>query len=508
MSTKRLAIRGVFFNWLGGACAFVIAFVVTPVLVRGLGNEAYGIWAVVISLTSYYSLADLGLRTAGVKYIAQYAAVQDYESVNKVVATLLGLCAMLSLLSLGVAGGVALAFPHLFQLDAQGPRVVQLVVLLTGFNVALRILGQVFGAALAAAHRFDLLQSNMIAAQVLQAGVMLWIVSSGSGLLAMVLLTNAVTVLRETIQYILARRALRQMVVSPRNFDRRLVPMLVRFGGLNLVHGFAKRASETSGSIIVGIVLGPAMVTFYSIAEALTRKANELNKGIHGVLVSVSSRLDAEQRRDGLVQAFLLVSRGLLAVSLTLAIALIALGRPLIEFWIGPEYAAVTYPLLCLLALAMVASVPATSPRALLTGMNHMRAVAAVGLVELASLIALGVVLTWSYGLTGMAAALIGTQLVTEGILFPHLGCRAVGVSFRVYVRRAVLPAVAAALPALAVALVLVRLAPPGQLLFVAAEIALIGLAGLLGTFVFCFGKRLRTDLVASMLTVRPLAAK
>ena len=48
-----------------------------------------------MSFTTYYALADLGVRTAATKYIAQFDAVDDRESVNKVAVTSLSMCALL-----------------------------------------------------------------------------------------------------------------------------------------------------------------------------------------------------------------------------------------------------------------------------------------------------------------------------------------------------------------------------------------------------------------------------
>ena len=65
MSDKKLAIRGVVFNWLGRASSLVIAFVVTPIIVTNLGNGNYGVWSLLMAFASYYGLMDLGLLGTG-----------------------------------------------------------------------------------------------------------------------------------------------------------------------------------------------------------------------------------------------------------------------------------------------------------------------------------------------------------------------------------------------------------------------------------------------------------
>src|SRR3990167_1601868 len=111
MSTARLAIRGVVFNWLGRVCAIAIAFVVAPIVIHGLGEEAYGVWVMVMSLSAYYGFSNLGFHAAGVKYISQFEAVDDAESVNQVIVTMLAAYLPLAAIVFVVAVGVAFAAP-------------------------------------------------------------------------------------------------------------------------------------------------------------------------------------------------------------------------------------------------------------------------------------------------------------------------------------------------------------------------------------------------------------
>ena len=61
---------------LWNSAAFVVslvsAFVLSPLVVRGLGIEAYGVWALVFSMLEYLNVVDLGIRSATVKYVAHH----------------------------------------------------------------------------------------------------------------------------------------------------------------------------------------------------------------------------------------------------------------------------------------------------------------------------------------------------------------------------------------------------------------------------------------------------
>jgi O-antigen/teichoic acid export membrane protein len=499
MSTKRLAIRGVIFNWVGIVVAMVISFVVTPILIRGLGNEAYGIWSIVMSFTSYYLLADLGLRGAATKYISQFEAVNDQKQVSQVIVTSLGVFSMISVAVLLIVGCVAVIFPIVFYAEDQNASMVRWVVMLTGASVCIVMLGQIFDATLVAMKRFDLSNITAIGTQTLQAIMVAVAATSGGGLLAMSWVILAVSVLQQLCRYAFARRALGEVSLSPTYFESKMLRTLLRFGLLNSAHGIARTVTAAAGSIIVGIILGPAMVTFYVIAESLVGKLSQLSVGITGPLMPVASQLDSQGRQKELVHAFILGSRALLALALMLATILLTLGLPLIGLWIGPEYVSSAFPVLCLLVPAMILQMTSNAAKSVLMGMNHVAFIAAAGAIDVFLTLTLGSIFVKTLGLVGMAYAILFAQAVIAGVLIPSFACRVLDLSIWRLLGKVAIPAVAAACPGFLFALTLTQLAPPTRLIHVIVQAFCICVVFGLIDFFICFDKRTRIDILHSV---------
>src|SRR2546427_3011707 len=60
----RFQLRNVLSNWGAFAFAAVVNFALAPVVVHALGDTAYGVWSLLVSLTGYLGLLDLGVRGA------------------------------------------------------------------------------------------------------------------------------------------------------------------------------------------------------------------------------------------------------------------------------------------------------------------------------------------------------------------------------------------------------------------------------------------------------------
>src|SRR5208337_2235344 len=93
-----------------------VVFFVSPVLVHGLGDQRYGVWALVESVLVYLTLFDFGLTASVVRYVARFEAIADPDSRNRVFSTSLALFGMIGVVIFAVAAVLGVAAPHLFRI--------------------------------------------------------------------------------------------------------------------------------------------------------------------------------------------------------------------------------------------------------------------------------------------------------------------------------------------------------------------------------------------------------
>ena len=80
MTKMRRIARGVMFNWIALATNMLVAFFLSPFVVHHLGNVAYGIWTLVVSVTSFMGLLDLGMRGAVTLFVSKNHVLGDHLS--------------------------------------------------------------------------------------------------------------------------------------------------------------------------------------------------------------------------------------------------------------------------------------------------------------------------------------------------------------------------------------------------------------------------------------------
>ena len=80
--------RNVLSNWFSLLVTTVTAFFLSPFVVHHLGNLAYGVWVIIMSLVAYMNLLDLGLRGAITRFVSKGSAQENHEESSQAVSGL------------------------------------------------------------------------------------------------------------------------------------------------------------------------------------------------------------------------------------------------------------------------------------------------------------------------------------------------------------------------------------------------------------------------------------
>src|SRR5271170_2476741 len=81
------AVRNVVSNWGAYVISMGVNFFVSPYVVGHLGNVGYGVWTLILSLTGYLGLLDLGVRGAVTRYVAKFHTETDHGKASNLASS-------------------------------------------------------------------------------------------------------------------------------------------------------------------------------------------------------------------------------------------------------------------------------------------------------------------------------------------------------------------------------------------------------------------------------------
>ena len=87
--------RNVVSNWISIFTALVYGFLITPLVVRALGDELYGVWSFLNGLLAYSDLLYFGLGASLIRRVAEHRATGNQEGLNLTASTTLSIYGLL-----------------------------------------------------------------------------------------------------------------------------------------------------------------------------------------------------------------------------------------------------------------------------------------------------------------------------------------------------------------------------------------------------------------------------
>jgi O-antigen/teichoic acid export membrane protein len=249
-------------------------------------------------------------------------------------------------------------------------------------------------------------------------------------------------------------------------------------------------------------------VTPYGIATRLMGYGSMGLKAGTSVLTPVATTLHAEEKHDKQQRLFLEGGKYCLTLSLFFAALFICLGSPLITLWIGPALEPASR-LLIILAFGEVLPMAQWVTYSILLGMGRHKMPALVSILENVVVIGLALALAGPYGLAGICFAVAVPGALCRGVFQLVYGCHVLQVPWTSYVRRTLLPPLAAvALPAVGLA-TLVHFSQPTSWIHLMAYGALFGLSYAVACVFLVGSQALRQRIVKIFLArLRPTSSE
>ena len=413
-STKRFALN-VMMNWVAMAVGMVVPFFLTPFVIRHLGLTAYGIWILAVSTVSYLGVLDMGLRSAVIRFVSKAEAQGKPEDATRVIGAALWVRVLIATAVAVLSIGLALLFPHLFKIPSGMQRPAQLTVLMCALSVALTLISGVFGAVLAAIHRFDVL-SLVSASQTLAraAGVIL-ILTSGHGLITLAFWEVSISLLGGLTTMGMALKLFPPCRARLARPDKGILKMIWSYSFTTFIFIIATQIIINTDNLVIGAFISVGMVAFYSIGGSLMSYSTQVVTSVSTTFTPMASNMEAAGRAEGLQRLLLRGTQGTLAILLPISLALVLRGKTFIGLWMGPQYSEISGTVLQILIVSQFFGIADGTAASIMMAIDKHKPVARWAVAEAVLNLGLSIVLVKTIGIYGVAW---GTSIATA---FVHL---------------------------------------------------------------------------------------
>jgi O-antigen/teichoic acid export membrane protein len=433
------------------------------------------------SVTAYFSVLDLGYSGALVKFVAEYRARRDWTALNEILSTTFYVFTTFGAVTYLVAIAIAVFLGRLFQLSPEQIHVGRVVLLIISLNVAAGTAFNVFGGVINGFQRYDL--NNVVGAlsSVVTAVVNVAVLAAGYGLIELVAATTLVRLVTYIVYRANAYRVFPGLRIRASSFSRGRLREVTFFSVYMLLIDCANKLNYSVDAIVIGAFLNTSAVAVWTVGQRVAEMTQRMTNQLNDVLFPTVVDNSAAARLGRLQSIFIQGTRLSLATVIPVGGATMLMAGPLVQAWVGSEFAA-SVLVLRLLSVAVIVRVGSATAGTLLKGAGEHRLVAFANVGAAIVNLALSIALVKPLGLAGVAlGTLIPVGIASTLVLFPA-GCRRVELPLWQALTEAVWPAVWPAWVMTACVLA-TRDLIPGTLTAVAAEMA-VACAVYAGVFV------------------------
>src|SRR5882762_1641292 len=178
-------------SWFALGVSILVGIFLSPYILHRLGDAAFGLWVLVFSITGYYGLFDLGIRSSIIRYVAKYSATDENDELNRLINTAFFTYSGLGIVAILVTITVSFYAGEIFHKSIPGNSVhlARWLLLMVGSAVALGFPLGVFGGILEGLQRFYISSFTGITSTLLRALLIVIALRHGGGLLTVTLIT-------------------------------------------------------------------------------------------------------------------------------------------------------------------------------------------------------------------------------------------------------------------------------------------------------------------------------
>ena len=484
-------VRNAVANLLGAAIPALVALGTVPLIVRGLGDAGYGVYALITAIVGYFAIIDINITAGSVKHIAAHWAHSNQPDNGGCDSTGIDQTITFGLLvygALGVVGALAvwISAPWLvrdvFSVPAglRATATAALELAAAGFLV-----GQVQSyldsvpqslMRYDSSARLDVLFGSAVPLATVA------VLLLGGGLYQVILLR----VIASSLHCVLLWRTIRRLlpIWRLRWPARALRRSLLHFSAYACLNRCAAISYAYADKLMIGALVGVGGLAVYAVAATLANRLLGLTGRLASVLFPAASALAASNELPRLVHIYLKASRYLSFINGAMLLLIAVFAEPILRYWMSPDFARRGATVLAVMALSQCFDALTTLPSLVNDGMGHPAVTGgfalARALLGLAT-VYIGVLLD---GIDGAAWGHLAASSIMTTLFLRYVHGRTVPVALGVVVGSAYLPGGAGLAAIAGFAGVAQHAAPQGIASFCCIALATIAALAMYGTFV------------------------
>lgn len=418
----------------------IVGIVLTPFIVRMLGDSEYGLFALIGAFVGYLSILDLGLTNAVVRFVAQYKAQKDTKGQENFLAVSLIIYSAISiavvLLGTVMYWNIEGLFGETLTASQMGKAKVMFLIFI--FNIAITLPGGTFTGICNGYEQFVFPRLLTIIKYILRAVLVVAILYQGADALGLVILDSILNILfiASTIYYVFFKLNVK---IKLHSFNHKFIREIFSYSIWIFVFGLVYQFQWRTGQVILGATTDTVVVAIYAVGVTLGLYFLTFGNVINGLILPKAVKsVYANNSKMILTVEMIRISRITMIVLFYILGGFLILGQEFVILWVGETYKD-SWLVALLIMIAYVIPISQGYAHAILEAKKLMKFKSLSSLILTMIGIIVGGFLSKTYGLKGIIYGIFGALIILQILVLCYYQIK-LGIDMKRYFIKALLP--------------------------------------------------------------------
>jgi len=387
-----------------------ILFIITPIILKSVGKEVYGIWALTGTILVFVELIG-GLQSSSAlgvvipKYDPKNQSREINETINTLFVFYFFTAILLCLIYFFTENFIIKAF---FKVSETQLDIVRFVLSVSFYLFMINFVLTGYAHLLASFNIIYVHNILHIIIGYIRLGLMAYFLFAGYGIKSVVIIQMTTTIIETLIIILIMKKMFPLLILNPFLFSMDKLKTLLSLSARIFFTRAAGLINYNFDKLILGWLINPVMVAYYQIAASITKYISTIPDmlGMHSLLPA-AAELQAKNKNEKIYILYNKASKYILFTGIFLMSGIIVFGKEFINLWLGSGYEQ-AYLIMIFLAAGYTYNLLAYAPTFILNGMGKINEPMLISIITALLNIVLSTLLALKFGLYG---TLIGTVI-------------------------------------------------------------------------------------------------
>lgn len=443
----------------------LVSIFLTPFILSRMGDQRYGVWAVLGSVYAYSTVLHLGMYSAINRHVPMHLAQGQQDKIREVSSSTMAFFIALGVVVLVLTFACADQVLALFVIPSSLVAPAHVAFYAVGIAASLCLSLNSFGAILSGYQRYDLMAAGRLISVGVRVGLLLAFLGRSEALLCMALIFGATEALTGLLNLCFAWRLMPHRPLRVGAIHWRVLREMFGYGVNTFIYAVGAVIVAKTGEVIVGTYLPPERITYYTLALMPPMMLSGLVESFVASIKPAVADLDSRNDLPRIRELTLLSQKYVLLFIVPAMGFFLILGGNFYQIWLHREMNE-TVSLLYIVASGYLVHAAQYPLFLVLAGRGEHRVFGMLTVAMGVGAAGLGIlfchVLGW--GSPGVAIGTTAAMLVVNGVVVPRHAARRLGIALGEFAKRSWIPAVCGVTPGLGALVVWKMWAPPETL--------------------------------------------